>query len=125
MCLDVELDKLKVYIARRIRALTNIGVYSGYVPSGTTYPYLTIRFPSSSIRYSKRIDRVLEIDYWDNTSNDTAILSASEAVKQGLDYMWGSEADGFFHCTLDFEGEFPPESASESHINQRYLVKVR
>jgi hypothetical protein len=121
----VDLNKLKIYIVRRIKTLTSIGVYSGFVPSGTSFPYLAIKFPSSSIKTSKRIDRILEIDYWDNTSNDTAILAASEAVKKGLDYMWCSEADGFFQCILEFEGEMPPETSSESHINQRYLVKVR
>ena len=134
----MELGKLKEYMAIRLSALTNIGVYNGNVPITATFPYLVFKFPAANQVVRNRSDKIMEIDYWDDTNDDTAILAASELVKNGkyaidgitllvpgLDYSRQSEAEGFYQCSLDFEGEIEDQESNVSRINQRYILKVR
>lgn len=123
--MGMELGKLKEYIAVRLSGLTIIRVYNGMAPINAVFPYLTFKISSASQLVRNRSDKILEIDYWDDTNDDTAILLASNNIKEGLDYSWQDEVEGFYQCHLDFEGEIPDTESNISRINQRYILKVR
>jgi hypothetical protein len=119
------LSKLKEYVYARIQSLISIDVYNGIAPLEASFPYVTFNFTSSSYNYDTRADWVLELDFWNDTNDDTVLLSESELVKTGFNYYWQSEIDGFYSSYLDFESEIPTNEKDMSRINQRYLLKVR
>jgi hypothetical protein len=132
----MELGKLKEYIKTRLSSLTDIGVYNGNVPETATFPYLVFKFPAANQIVRNRSDKIMEIDYWDDSNDDTDILEAARLVKNGkysgttllvpgLDYSSQSETEGFYQCNLDFEGEIEDQESNISRINQRYILKVR
>lgn len=125
MGLNVEFKKLKEYVYTRLNTCTTLNIYNGIVPVNTNYPYLLFSFSSSSMTVRNRTDYILEIDYWNNSNDDTVILEESEKVKQSFNYGWQSESDGFFQSHIEFEAEIPTDNINMSRINQRYLLKVR
>jgi hypothetical protein len=119
----MELLKLKEYIYARLNEC-GIQVYSLRVPLNGIYPCIVFSFPSSSME-GNREDKILELNFWDDSSDDSNILIASEYIKSALNYTWQSEIEGFYQCYLDFEGEIPDTESNISRIQQRYLLKVR
>lgn len=119
----MELLKLKEYIYTRLNQC-DIPVYSLRVPLNGSYPCVIYLFPSSNMT-GMREDRILELNFWNNSNDDTLILEASEYLKTALNYSWQSEVEGFYQCHLDFEGEIPDTESNITRIQQRYLLKVR
>ena len=134
--LDVDLIDLKTYIQSRLENLVNIDVHDNE-PSGLSpFPYLVFKLPSGTPEVGNRIDRILEIDYWDNSLDKTNILEVAKIVKSGkyvngtltvtgFDYGWQCEAEGFYRSYLDFEGEIPDTDKNIYRINQRYILICR
>jgi hypothetical protein len=132
----VELIDLKSYIKTRLESLVDIDVYDGNPYGVSPFPYLVFNFPSSTPKTGNRMDRILEIDYWDNSLDETSILEVARTVKigkyvngvltiAGFDYGWQDETEGFYHSYIDFEGEIPDTEQNIYRINQRYILKVR
>jgi len=132
----VDLSELKYYISQRLVNLSGINVYDLNAPNNAEFPYLVYKFTSSSNTERKRIDWILELDYWDNTNDDTDILLAVKKVKNGiydgdelivpgLDYSYQYETEGFYQCFEEFQGEIPQPESNISRMNQRFLLKVR
>lgn len=125
--INVELLKLKQYIYDRLKSLTTIQVYDGKIPSNAdeiSFPYVVFKIPSSAFDDTSAI-RICELDYWDNTNDDSEILQAAEDVKTGFNKYWETQIDGFYKSDIDFEGEIETENKNISGWNQRYILKVR
>jgi hypothetical protein len=132
----MDLDKLKYYVSQRLVDLSGINVYDLNAPNNAEFPYLTYKFTSSSNTVRKRTDWILEIDYWDNTNDDTDILLAVKNVKNGvydgddlivpgLDYSYQYEKEGFYQCYQEFEAEIPQPESNMCRMNQSFLLEVR
>lgn len=115
--------ELKTIINTRLSNLVNIDVYD-YKPIQARFPYLVFKLTSSSYIKRTREDRILEIDYWNNSNDDTAVMAASDAVKQALNYGWQVEDEGFFRSFIEFEGEIPDPNPDITRINQRYEINI-
>lgn len=127
---------LKTYIKSRLESLVDIDVYEENQYGISPFPYLVFKIPSGNPVIDIRIDRVLEIDYWDNSLDSSAVKEAAELVKKGVyvdgeltipgfDYTYQCEAEGFYRSYLEFEGEIPDTEQNIYRINQRYILIVR
>lgn len=131
----MTLSELKLYVKARLVALSGITVYDGEADSEETFPYLCFHFPSTSFQYRNKDDRIMEIDYYNDSNDDTEILAAAEKVKNGttvgvetvygLDKSFQDESEGFYRCNIEFEGEIPTQEKNTCRFNQRYLFEVR
>lgn len=124
----MELLKLKKYVYDRLDSLTSITVYDGKIPSNNddiVFPYLVYKIPNGTPDDNNKILYMCEIDYWNNTNDDSTILTASKDVKAGFDHYWENQSDGFYTSNLDFEGEIEDTNKNISRISQRYILKVR
>lgn len=130
----MEIDKLEYYIGERLKTLTDIQVYNKKVPDNKTFPYLVYKFYACNYAVRHRKDWILEIDYWQDSNDDTDILEASITVKNGrtvdeVDYVGlnnstQNETEGFYQCHIDFEGSIPDTEPNISRYNQRYIIKL-
>jgi len=130
----MEIDRLKYYIAQRLQELTSIGIYDAKVPNTNdiTFPYCVYKLYACNYAVRHRKDWILEIDFWNDSDDDTEILSESIAVKNGdedsgvigLNNSTQDEAEGFYKCEIEFEAEIPETEPGISRYNQRYLLKV-
>lgn len=133
----MNIENLKYYISVRLKALTNIKVYDAKAESGATFPYLVFKLTGSNFLERRRVDRYLEIDYWNNTNDDTEILAAAEAVKYGkfdvdgvtllvpgLDYSFQNELDGFYSCYIEKDNEIEDPERNIIRWYQRYHLKI-
>lgn len=132
----MTLKQLKPYIYTRLNSLSGITVFDGKAPETAIFPYLVFKFPASNFNFRTRTDRILEIDFWDNTNDDSDILTASTQVKDGkfdehgiltvpgLNYSYQKETSGFYRAYIDFEGEIPDTSPEISRIQQRYILNI-
>jgi len=126
----MELDRLEYYISQRLLNLANITVYNTKAASTKVFPYLVFKFTACSHLYNNRADWILEIDYWNDSSDDTTILQAAIDVKKGrlsfvgLDKSTQDEAEGFYKCDIEFEGKIIDTEPDVSRFNQRYLIKL-
>ena len=127
----MDLIKLKEYIKDRLENLSELPVYDGKADENATFPYLCFHFPSSSFEFRNKKDRILEIDFWNDSNDDSGILAAAEKVKSGngevigLDGSYQTESEGFYRANIEFEGEIQTQERNVSHFNQRYLLEVR
>ena len=128
--MGMEIDRLQYYIAQRLSSLTSINVYNSKVPDSATYPYVVFKFVASSNTVRHREDWILELDYWSNSNDDSAILQAAIYIKSGTDTIIGlnnstqNETEGFYYCVIDFEAELPTSESNISRYNQRFLIKA-
>lgn len=128
----LELTNLKYYIKERLEQLSGLNVYDGVAKDNPTFPYIVFKLPSASnTMRMTRTDRILEIDFWNDSNDDSAILAASQIVRfgdggslYGLDNSFQNEAEGFYKCYWDFEGEIPDPEKEIYHFNQRYILQV-
>lgn len=126
----MEIDRLKYYIAQRLNELSPINMYDSK-PLGDM-PYGVFKFYTCNYAVRHRKDWILEIDYWDDNTDDSTVLSAAIAVKNGdeeeeiigLNNSTQDETEGFYQCTIEFEGEIPDTEQNISRYNQRYILKV-
>jgi hypothetical protein len=132
----MTLSELKIYVKDRLEALSGITVYDGEADDEETFPYLCFSFPSTSFQYRNKDDRIMEIEYYNNTNDDTEILAAAEKVRNGtvdsegdpvygLDKSFQDESEGFYRCNIEFEGEIPTQEKNTYKFSQRYLLEVR
>jgi len=130
----MDLGKLKYYINARLESLTDINIYDGSAPENATFPYL-VYIIQSSTKEEHNKHRILEIDFWDDTNDDSAILAASKVVEEGkyvggvltvygLDKSYQVETEGYYRCYIDMDGEIPVIESNMSRIYQRYLLIV-
>lgn len=117
-------DELKKKIKTRVSSLITQNVYNN-IGEGS-YPYCIITYPSTSKEFRWQENKMIEIDFWDNSGNSTTITNMSDLVKKGLDGYYYSSDDKTegFRLYLDFEGEFLTGKPEIKRINQRYLCKV-
>jgi hypothetical protein len=132
----MTLERLKYYISVRLKSLTTIDVYDTKAKDGATFPYLTFIFSDSNFITRRREDRTLEINFWNNTNDDSGILIASNLVKNGkfndegdllvpgLDYSYQNESEGFYRCFCEKDHEIPDPEINISRIYQRYTLNV-
>ena len=130
----MEIDRLQYYIAQRLLTLTDINVYNKVVPDEANYPYVVFKAITSSHNIRHRKDWILELDYWEDSNDNTAILQAAINIKTGrtvdevkyigLDSSTQTEAEGFYYCNIDFEAELPSLEPNVSRYNQRFLIEV-
>jgi len=126
----MELDKLEYYIGQRLLDLSNITVYNTKAANTEIFPYVVFKFMACNHTYQNRADWILELDFWNDSNDDTAILQAGIYVKNGrlnyigLDKSTQSETEGFYKCDIDFEGKIPDVEPDISRFNQRYLIKL-
>jgi len=132
----MTLSELKLLVKARLVALSGITVYDGEADSEETFPYLCFHFPSASFQYRNKDDRIMEIDYYNDSNDDTEILAAAEKVRNGttddegetvygLDKSFQDESEGFYKCNIEFEGEIKTQEKNTCRFNQRYLFEVR
>ena len=130
----MEIDKLEYYIGERLKNLTDIQVYNKKTSDNKVFPYLVYKFYACNYTVRHRKDWILEIDYWQDSNDDTDILEASINVKNGrtvdeVDYVGlnnstQNETEGFYQCHIDFEGSIPDTEPNISRYNQRYIIKL-
>jgi hypothetical protein len=126
----VEVDRLEYYIGERLKALTDIQVYNKKTSDNKTFPYLVYKLNACNYTVRHRKDWILEIDYWQDSNDDTDILEAAINVKNGVGEVVGlnnstqNETEGFYQCHIDFEGSIPDTEPNISRYNQRYIIKL-
>lgn len=130
----MEIDRLEHYIGERLKTLTDIIVYNKKSGDNKIFPYLVYKFYACNYNVRHRKDWILEVDYWQDSNDDTDILEASINVKNGrtvdeVDYIGlnnstQNEVEGFYQCTIDFEGSIPDTEPNISRYNQRFILKV-
>lgn len=126
----MEIDKLEYYIGERLKNLTDIQVYNKKTPDNKTFPYLVYKFYACNYTVRHRKDWILEIDYWQDSNDDTDILETAINIKNGVGEYVGlnnstqNETEGFYQCTIDFEGNIPDTEPNISRYNQRFILKV-
>jgi hypothetical protein len=131
----MEIDKLVEYVKARIENLTNLTVYNKKSPTtNKVYPNVVFRFYTNSYLVRHRKDWILEIDYWNDTPDDSDIIQAAIDIKNGrtvdeVDYIGlnnstQDETEGFYKCYIDFESDIPDPEPYISHYHQRYIVQV-
>jgi len=133
----MNLQQIKTLIKTRLDNLVSdfMEVYDGKAKNKATFPYLVFKFTSSSNPARKQTERILEIDFWDNTNDDTNVLKAADIIRNGkyvngiltvigLDHSSENDTTGFYRCYWEFEAEIPDTETNISRINQRYILKV-
>jgi len=127
----VDLNKLKQYIYTRLDALTEIGVYDGKPTSTATFPYLVF-----TVQIVRKINTketgLLKINYWDDTDDDSAILTASKYIKEGriidevelpgFDPGWEVQSDLFYRTYLENESQPTEPESNMSRVLQSFLL---
>lgn len=132
----MELADLKDYIKSRLESLVDIDVYEENPYGIAPFPYLVFKITSGTPQTGNRVDRILEIDYWSNSFDNSALLEAVGVVRNGkyvdgelsvigFDGSWQCEVEGFYRSYLDFEGEIPDSEQNIYRVNQRYVLFVR
>jgi hypothetical protein len=116
----MELKTLKEHIYNLLLEVSGITVYSTKAPTNAIYPCCVYAFTGMIDKTDMQDKRILEIDYWNDTGNDDAILDASNAVREALDFYWDSS---LIRAFLDWESEIPDPERNITRISQRYLVK--
>lgn len=127
----MELIDLKKMIKERLEDLTSLNVYDTNVTVDKEFPYVTYNFqnaPNNSIS-AFRTDRILELDFWDETNDDKALLDAAEAIKNGNEeydgFNWSrqNEIEGFYRCYIENDiHEIPEPDNNITHLRQTYLL---
>lgn len=133
----MTLKQLKTRVKVRLDNLVGdfMGVYDGKAGTNATFPYLVFKFPNASNPARKQVHRRMEIDFWDNSADDSNILDGADIVKNGkyvddilsvvgLDFSTQDETEGFYSCWWEFEGEIPDTETDISRIQQRYVFKI-
>lgn len=130
----MEINKLEYYIGERLKTLTDITVFNRKASNTSIFPYLVYKLASCNYTVRHRKDWILEVDYWQDSSDDTVILQEAINVKNGrtkdgIEYIGFNnstqdEVEGFYQCTIDFEGSILDPEADISRYNQRYILKV-
>jgi predicted metal-binding protein len=126
----MELSDLKTYVKQRLEDLSNINVYDTKAPDNATFPYLVYKFSACNYLVRERKDWILELDFWNDSNNDSEILQAAEYVKNGRESYSGmnistqNESEGFYYCHIDFEGEIEDPEHDITRYNQIYILKV-
>lgn len=123
----MELINLKKCIYARLDALTTITVYDGQLPindDDITFPYVIYKLTGSTIE-ENRYNYICELNYWNNSNDDSSILEAANDIKQGFNHYWETSTDGFYTSDIDFEAQLDDVDKNISRINQRYILKVR
>lgn len=135
--MGLEINRLRYYISQRLLNLTDINIYNMKAPDSPEeriFPYLIFRFYSCDYAVRHRKDWILEIDYWNDSNDDSDIIEAAINVKNGrtvdeveyigLNNSTQNESEGFYYCNINFESSIPDTEPNMSRYNQRYLVKV-
>ncbi|MGD9276508.1 MAG: hypothetical protein PVJ67_05025 [Candidatus Pacearchaeota archaeon] len=130
----MELIELKTYVKERLENLSNINVYDTKVPDEATFPYLVYKFNACNYLVRERKDWILELNFWNDSYDDSEILQAAEYVKNGrtegeteyigLNISTQNESEGFYYCHIDFESEIEDPEPNITRYNQRYILKV-
>jgi hypothetical protein len=127
----MEVDRLEYYIGERLKNLTDINVYNKKTPDlENIFPYLVYKLNACNYLVRHRKDWTLEIDYWQDSNDDTDILESASNVKNGVGEVVGlnnssqNETEGFYQCHIDFEGNIPDTEQNISRYNQRFILKV-
>lgn len=127
----MELIDLRLYIkARLLNLITIEKLYHKKAPDIATPPYIVYKFMPCNYNVRDRKDWQLEIDYWDDGSDDTDIVQQSIYVKNGRESYVGlnkstqTEAEGFYRCEIEFESPIEDLEPNISRFNQRYLLMV-
>lgn len=133
----MELSKLKPHIKNRLETLTDIDIYDGVAKTGAEYPYLiyTFPFPGTNEIRQTRTDRIMEIDFWNDSNDDTTVLEAAENIKNGrtvdeieyygLNNSSQVETEGFYKCYIDGDTyEIKDPNKDIVHLKQRYLFHI-
>jgi hypothetical protein len=114
---------LKDYIYERLVEASSVPVYDIEVPKNGTYPCLVYAFTGFINKSDTQDKRILTIDYWDITGDNSTILEVSNTIRDAFDYSWQSENGIFFRIFLDWESEIPDQESYVKRIQQNYLVK--
>jgi hypothetical protein len=99
------------------------------VPDDAVFPYVCFKFTSTDFNVRTRADRILEIDFWNNSNDDSKLLELLDRVKngnglvKGLNYSIQDELEGFYKAYIEFEGEIQTNETEIIRHNQRYIVK--
>lgn len=130
----LEIDRLEHYISQRLLNLSPISVYNRKAGDEATFPYLVFKIYDCNYFVRHRKDWVLEIDYWNDSADDTAIIAAAISVKNGrtvgettyigLNWSTQDETEGFYRCLIDMEGNIPDQEADMSRYHQKYTLYV-
>lgn len=133
----MNLKQLKTRVKARLDDLVGdfMGVYDGKAGDNATFPYLVFKFPNASNPARKQTHRRMEIDFWNNSNDDSDLLDAADIIRNGkyvdevltvagLDHSYQTETEGFYSCYWEFEGEIPDLETEISRIQQRYVFKI-
>lgn len=126
----MEIDRLEYYIGQRLLNLSSIDVYNKKAKDEATFPYLIFKIYDANYIVRHRKDWILEIDYWNDNSDNSCIIDVSIDVKNGIGEYVGlnnstqNETEGFYRCHIDAEGEIPEQESDMSRYHQRYILYV-
>lgn len=130
----MEVLTLETYIAQRLTNLSGINVYNRVAPDTATFPYLVFKLNACNYIVRHRKDWILELDFWNDSNDDSSIKQSAIYVKTGrtvgeniyigLDNSTQSEAEGFYQCHIEFEGTIEDIENDISRYNQRYIIKL-
>lgn len=132
----MEIDKLEYYISQRLSNLTDIPVYNKkpIIDDDLTFPYLVFHISDCSYLFRHRKDWILEINYWDDSNDDTTIIEESIKVKNGrtvgdteyigLNLSMQDETEGFYQCHIEKEMSIIDPEPDISRYYQKYILKV-
>lgn len=133
----MNIDRLRYYISQRLLNLTDINVYNKKAEISlnvSNFPYVVFILKSATHKDAGRKNWILELDFWNDSDDDSPILAASIDIKDGrtvdeieyigLDNSSQDEPEGFYKCDLDFEDDIPVLENDMSRFHQRYILQV-
>lgn len=132
----MEIDRLEYYIGQRLLNLTDITVYNRKAPDNpdeTNFPYVVMNIESINYLVENRGDCILNLDFWNDSNDDSEIIQASKDIKNGrtvgentyigFKCSTQNESEGFYKSDIDFESPIIDQEPDISHYNQRYIIK--
>lgn len=118
----MTLLELKTLITQKLNSVVDIPVYA---KQAIGYPCVVYTLSGLDNIVRNREEFILEVNFWNDSLDDTILLTAYEQVKSVFDYAWGTGTTGFFQSHLIWSGEIPDIEVNICRLQQRYLVKVR
>lgn len=118
----MTLQELKTLTYTKLKNAVNIPVYS---KNAINYPCIVYTLLGLDSNVKNREEFILEIDFWNDSEDDSALLTAYEQIKSVFNYAWETGTTGFLQSYLIWSGEIPEIETHVSRLQQRYQLKVR
>lgn len=118
----MTLQELKTLITAKLNSVVSLPVYN---KQAIGYPCIVYNLSGLDNMVRNREEFILEVNFWNDSLDDSELLTAYEQVKTVFNYAWETGTTGFLQSHLIWSGEIPDIEPNVCRLQQRYQLKVR